>query len=148
MRKRKETEFKGGSMGCRMDFPSPPEELPRWALEEAKRWQRKDEFDVLVMAEELCGRSLEVRYTELPDGMWGFHICRTSRGAILINSSLPPFWRRFTLFHEVYHIIHHPKGQAFFDRTLQPLSRFEQEADHFAWAAVWPEWIEGDYRDW
>lgn len=132
----------------KVEFPSPPEVLPSWALEAAKPWQRKDEFDVLVMAEEMCGRTLEIRYVPLPKGMWGFHICRTSRGAILINSQLPPFWRRFTLFHEIYHLLNHPKGQAFFERTLQPISRFEREADEFAWAVVWPEWSEGDYQGW
>jgi len=136
------------SGGLRFSYPSPPEEIPRWAREEARRWVGKDQFDVLVMAEELSGRSLEVRYVDLPEDVFGFHVCRGSRGAILINAGLPPFWRRFTLFHEIYHIVKHPKGKAFWERTFQPMSRFEREADHFAWAAVWPEWSRGDYSQW
>jgi hypothetical protein len=35
-------------------------------------------------------------------------------------------------------------GENFWKHTYQPMSKFESEADLFAWAAIWPEWTEGE----
>jgi hypothetical protein len=35
-------------------------------------------------------------------------------------------------------------GERFWLHTYQPISKFESEADLFAWAAIWPEWTEGE----
>lgn len=63
---------------------------------------------------------------------------------LCVNASLPGFWRRFALFHELYHLLSHTEGEGFWSRTFHSMSRFESEADLFAWAVVWPE-IEEDF---
>ncbi len=66
------------------------------------------------------------------------------RARLIINRTLPPFWRRFALFHELYHLLSHRRGEAFWARTATPLSSFEVQADLFAWAVIWPEYAELD----
>ena len=126
------------------DFPEPPETLPRWALEEGAPWQGLDVFDVLVRAEEITGKTLELRHEPLPPHLWGLHVVKGGRGRLIVNRNLPPFWRRFALFHELYHLIAHRRGEAFWSRTATPLSSFEVQADLFAWAVTWPEYTEID----
>ncbi len=67
---------------------------------------------------------------------------RDDRARILLNCALPPLWHRFALFHELYHLIAHRRGESFWARTATPLSRFEYEAECFAWSAIWPDWTE------
>jgi Zn-dependent peptidase ImmA (M78 family) len=100
-------------------------------------------FDLEVRAEEISGLAVEIRNVDLPEGVWGLHIARGEHARLCVNSRLPHFWQRFALFHELYHLIYHTEGERFWQRTFQPMSRFESEADLFAWAAVWPEWDEG-----
>ena len=116
-------------------IPSPPEEIPHWAIHEGRGWQRLSEFEILARAEEIAG-------------VWGIHIVRGKRGRIYINSVLPLVWRRFALFHETYHLLNHRKGHRFWSHTFESMESFENRADTFAWAALWPEWSEGDYSDW
>ena len=130
------------------DLPIPPEAIPNWAKEEGKDWQRRSEFDILTKAEEATGLSIELRYEPLPQGVWGIHIVRGERGRIYVNSLLPLIWRRFAIFHEVYHLLNHTKGASFWSHTYNPMESFENRADTFAWGALWPEWSEGDYADW
>ncbi len=130
------------------DLPTPPEVIPDWAQQEGRLWQRLSEFDILANAEEQTGLSLELKYEDLPVGVWGIHLVRCERGRICVNSSLPPVWRRFALFHEIYHLLNHSKGAAFWAKTFVSMESFENRADLFAWAALWPEWTEGDYSDW
>jgi Zn-dependent peptidase ImmA (M78 family) len=124
------------------DFPCPPETLPAWALEEAKPWWNLDDFDLLVYAERACGRMLELKKVPLTDNLWGLHVARGDRARIYVNSLLPPFWQRFACFHELYHLLFHPRGESFWARTATPLSSFEYQADLFAWACMLPEWQE------
>ena len=124
----------------KFQFPVPPESFPSWALREAKEWSGMDEFSLLVRAEEKTGKKLEVSYVPLPSDSWGFHLLRGKRAAFFINSKLPPLWRRFALFHELYHLLEHRGGFDFWERTATPLSSFEHQADLFAWAVVMKEW--------
>ena len=130
------------------DLPYPPESIPEWAQREGKVWQRLSEFDILANAEEMTGLSLELKYEMLPSGVWGIHLVRGERGRIYINSILPLIWRRFAIFHEIYHLLNHSKGASFWSKTFVSMESFENRADTFAWAAIWPEWTEGDYSDW
>ena len=125
------------------DYPAPPDAIPEWALDEASNWRRLSLFDMEVKAEERSGLEVEIRQTPLPPGVWGFHVARGGRVRLCVNSGLPHIWRRFATFHELYHLIAHSFGENFWGRTFQPLSKFESEADLFAWAAIWPEWMEG-----
>ncbi len=129
-------------------IPVPPETIPGWALNEAREWQRLSEFEILTKSEGVTGLSLELMFEDLPAGVWGIHIVRAGRGRIYINSILPPLWRRFALFHETYHLLNHRKGARFWTHTFESMESFENRADTFAWAALWPEWSEGDYSDW
>ena len=130
------------------DFPSPPPVIPEWARQEGSQWQRLDEFDILAKAEELTGLSLEIKYEPLPIGVWGIHLVRGERGRVFVNSQLPPFWQRFAIFHELYHLLNHTKGARFWQHTCVSMESFENRADSFAWAAAWPEWEENQYCDW
>lgn len=130
------------------DLPIQPERIPEWAFREAGEWQRLDELDILVKAEESTGLRLEIKYEALPAGVWGIHLVRGERGRIFINSLLPLVWRRFAIYHELYHLLNHRKGAKFWTHTFESMESFENRADLFAWAALWPEWTEGDYADW
>ena len=57
-------------------------------------------------------------------------------------------WRRFALFHELYHLLYHTKGARFWQHSFVSMESFENRADTFAWAALWPEWEENQYHDW
>jgi len=124
------------------DFPDPPPEIPDWAEREARPWRGLRDFDLEVRAEERTGRTVEIRHVDLPDGVWGLHIARGRRVRLCVNRRLPGAWRRFALFHELYHLLSHTEGEAFWKQTFQPISRFESEADLFAWAVVRPEFAE------
>lgn len=126
------------------DFPEPPEDLPDWAVREAARWRHLRRFDVEVEAEDITGLEVEIRSVDLPESVWGLHIARDGRARLCINSRLPDQWQRFAMFHELYHLIAHSEGEAFWSRTFQPMSRFESEADLFAWAVVLSEQDEGE----
>lgn len=130
------------------EIPAPPEVMPEWALKEGAKWHRLSEFDILAKAEELTGLTLELKYESLPLAVWGIHIVRRERGRIYINSMLSIFWRRFAIFHELYHLLHNTKGSLFWEKTFVSMEGIEKSADLFAWSAVWPEWIEGDYSHW
>lgn len=130
------------------DLPSPPEIMPEWAAKEGSNWHRLSEFDILAKAEEMTGLTLELKYESLPMGVWGIHIVRRERGRIYVNSLLSLFWRRFAIFHEIYHLLNNTKGASFWKNTFVSMDGIEKCADTFAWAAVSPEWIEGDYSDW
>lgn len=122
------------------DFPSPPELIPEWAQREAKGWRGLRDFDIEVQAEANCPYEVEIRYVDLPRDVWGLHVARKKRARLCVNRSLPSFWRRFALFHELYHLLFHSESEYFWKQTLHPLSKFESEADLFAWAVLWPEW--------
>lgn len=92
-----------------------------------------------MRAEEATGLQVEIRVVELPRGVWGFHVARGDRVRLCVNRALPGIWQRFALYHELYHLISHSEGEYFWRQTFFPVSRFESEADLFAWAAVWPE---------
>ncbi|MDR1916345.1 MAG: ImmA/IrrE family metallo-endopeptidase [Synergistaceae bacterium] len=87
---------------------------------------------------------VEIRSVSLPFGVWGLHIARKGRARLCVNSALPDIWRRFALFHELYHLIAHSEGEYFWRQTFHPISRFENEADLFAWAVMRQEFAE-DY---
>jgi len=125
------------------EWPSPPQDIPRWAFEEASPWRDLDEFVLLARAEERCGRIIELIQTSLPKTLWGLHVARGRRARIYINRQLPGIWRRFSMFHELYHLLHHTRGEAFWSGTATPMTSFEHQADMFAWAAICPEWTEG-----
>lgn len=130
------------------DFPRPPEILPQWAFEEARSWQGLTDFDILCRAESLCSKTVELRYEPLPFDIWGIHIARGTRARIYINGDLPLLWKRFALFHEIYHLTQHRRGSAFWRQTATPLSSFEYQADCFAWAAIWPDVENGEISYW
>jgi Zn-dependent peptidase ImmA (M78 family) len=113
-------------------------------VREASEWRGLRNFDLEVRAEERSGRTVEIRAASLPSGVWGFHIARGGRVRLCVNSDLPHIWRRFAVFHELYHLLSHTEGEFFWSRTFHPLSRFESEADMFAWAAIWQEWTENE----
>ena len=125
-----------------IDFPRPPENLPDWALESAKPFWGLDDFSLLVQAEFACGKTLELKKVPMTDNLWGLHVARGSRARIYVNSLLPLFWQRFACFHELYHLLFHQRGEAFWARTATPMSSFEYQADLFAWACLLPEWRE------
>lgn len=127
------------------DFPRPPESLPSWALEEGKPWRGLDTFDILVRAETMTGKRIDLRQESLPPHLWGLHVVKGERARLIVNRTLPFFWRRFALFHELYHLLAHRRGEAFWARTATPLSSFEAQADLFAWAAAWPDYAEIEY---
>ncbi len=126
------------------DFPLPPSSIPLWATEEASQWHRLDQFDILIKAENMCNRSIDIEYVCMSSKLWGIHVAKGPRALIYLNSLLPLIWQRFALFHELYHLIKHKKGEVFWMRTATPMNSFEYQADLFAWAAIWPEWTEGD----
>lgn len=125
------------------DFPAPPETIPAWAQREAERWQGLRDFDIEVQAEASCPYQVEIRYVELPRAVMGLHVARRGRVRLCVNRDLPMFWRRFALFHELYHLLSHSESEHFWSQTFQPLSKFESEADLFAWAVMWSDWTEG-----
>lgn len=124
------------------DFPTPPEAIPSWAERDAEPWRRLGRFDIEVRAEEESGLEVEIRAVDLPTSVWGLHVARGGRARLCVNSRLPWLWQKFAMYHELYHLLYHTEGEAFWKRTFTPMSRFESEADLFAWAAVWPDWIE------
>jgi Zn-dependent peptidase ImmA (M78 family) len=124
------------------EFPDPPERIPEWADREAAIWRGKDNFDLEAQAEDASGYRVEIRRVDLPDAVWGLHVARGDRARLCVNSRLPGIWQRFALFHELYHLIFHTEGENFWKHSLHPLSRFENDADIFAWAVIWPEWGE------
>lgn len=124
------------------EFPELPQSIPDWALRDASEWRRLSFFDIEVKAEEASGLEVEIRKADLPTSVWGIHIARGGRARLCINSRLPSPWERFAVFHELYHLLYHTEGEAFWSMTLHPMTRFESEADLFAWAAVEP-----DFRD-
>jgi hypothetical protein len=126
-----------------MDWPSPPEVIPGWAIEEALAWRNLDDFGLLAKAEEVCGRSVELFQVPLPGSLWGLHVARGSRVRIYVNRCLPLIWKRFAFFHELYHLLHHKKGESFWTATATPMTSFEHQADMFAWAAILNDWSEG-----
>lgn len=126
------------------DFPAPPEFFPSWVREESAPWRGLSDFDILVKAEENSGKRIEVRREVMPSSLWGLHVARGERVMIFLNAALPPFWRRFALFHEIYHVLHHCMGEEFWSRTATPMSSFEHQADLFAWGVLWREWQEGE----
>lgn len=130
------------------EVPSPPETIPAWAEQEGREWQRLSDFEILAKAEEATGLTLELMYEELPVGVWGIHIVHGEHGRVYINSMLSLIWRRFAAFHEIYHLLNHRKGAKFWTHTFESMESFENRADTFAWAALWPEWNDGDYADW
>jgi len=130
------------SLSTGAEFPRPPETLPAWALEEARPWWNLDDFTLLVRAEQRCGRTLELKRVPLTDNLWGLHVARGDRARIYVNSLLPDFWQRFATYHELYHLLSHVRGEAFWACTATPLSSFEHQADIFAWACLLPEWQE------
>lgn len=129
------------------ELPTPPERIPEWAFREAEEWRRLSEFDIEVRAEERTGREVEIRSVPLPSSVWGLHVSRGARVRIIANASLPGIWRRFALFHELHHLLFDSRGEAFWSQTFQPLTKFESEADMFAWAAIWPDWSGGEVWD-
>ncbi|MEG1823342.1 MAG: ImmA/IrrE family metallo-endopeptidase [Cloacibacillus sp.] len=138
------------SSGCGEieEFPLPPESIPQWAAQEAAHWQRLGEFELLAEAEERTGLTLELKYADLPSSVWGIHLVRRERGRIFINTRLPLLWRRFAIFHELYHLLNDTKGAKFWSHACVSMESFENRADLFAWAALWPEWEENQYCDW
>ena len=126
-----------------MDWPSPTEIIPDWARKEALSWMDLDDFSVLAKAEETCGRSVELFHVPLPDSLWGLHVARGTRARIYVNRCLPLIWKRFAFFHELYHLLHHRKGESFWTSTATPMTSFEHQADMFAWAAILNDWSEG-----
>ncbi len=126
----------GNHSSPRFEIPSPPETLPEWARKEGIQWAGLDDFSILVKAEEYTGKQLEVMYPPLPETIWGFHMTRDRRALIFINGQLSPRWRRFALFHELYHFLCHQGGRDLWTGTATPLSSFESQADLFAWAVL------------
>lgn len=122
-------------------FPRPPESLPQWAQKEAQQWQGLDDFDLLVQLEERSGLQVEVARDRLSPRLWGFTYAQRKLGRcrIYLNSQLPPFWQRFALFHEIYHLLHHSRGCYFWSSTNVAMTSFEHQADQFAWAVVLAE---------
>ena len=130
--------------GGGFEFPSPPDGIPGWADREAAEWRGLDRFSMEIKAEEHSGMTVEIREASLPESIWGFHIARAGRARLCVNSELPGIWKRFALYHELYHLISHSMGEHFWRHTYHSISKFESEADLFAWAAIWPEWTEGE----
>ena len=130
--------------GEAFEFPAPPDSIPEWARREAAEWRGLGRFDLEVRAEESSGLTVEIRSVSLPESVWGLHVSRGSRVRLCVNSALPDIWKKFAVFHELYHLIAHSKGEHFWQQTYQPVSKFESEADLFAWAAIWPEWTDGE----
>jgi Zn-dependent peptidase ImmA (M78 family) len=118
--------------------------IPDWADREASEWRGLGKFDIEVKAEERSGLVVEIRDVPLPESVWGLHVSRGNRVRLCVNSELSHIWRKFAMFHELYHLIAHSKGEHFWRQTYQPISKFESEADLFAWAAIWPEWSESE----
>ena len=124
-------------------WPEPPESIPEWASLEASQWKDLDDFDLLAKVEAACGRSVEIVRAPLPVSLWGLHVARGRRARIYVNGLLPEIWRRFAVFHEIYHLTHHARGEDFWSHTATPMTSFEYQADLFAWAAIIDEWGEG-----
>lgn len=126
-------------------FPRPPEYLPQTVLDEAKQWRNLNDFDLQVKLEEHCHLEVEVAPTPLSPRLWAFTYSRPelSRCRIFINNELPLFWQRFALFHEIHHLLKDQRGCYFWAETGAAMSRFEAQADLFAWAVVLPQWHEG-----
>ena len=118
------------------DFPNPPRSLPEWATEKGQPWLGLPPREIEILAEERTGRRLEIRREELPTSLWGFHVAKGQRVRIIINLKLPPFWERFALFHELFHVLEHRRGEDFWNRTATPMTSFETQADLFAWAVI------------
>lgn len=123
----------------RFDFPSPPDSLPGWAQSKSLPWQNLLSFEIITLAGKRMDRRLEIRYEDLPDSLWGLHVARGNRVRIIVNTNLPAFWQRFALFHELFHVLEHRRGEDFWNRTATPMSSFERQADLFAWAVVLAE---------
>lgn len=132
--------------GQDFDFPIPPDSIPGWAESEGLPWQGLASFDIVTLAEKRTGKKLEIRNEDLPSSLWGLHVARGSRVRIIVNGNLPSFWQRFALFHELFHVLEHRRGEDFWNRTATPMSSFESQADLFAWAVVMAEAAPGGPR--
>lgn len=123
-------------------FPSPPEYIEPSVVQEAAEWRGLDEYDALVQLEQRVGLEAETVRVPLGADMWGFTYTNREmkRCRIHLNSRLPRFWQRFALFHEIHHLLHDSRGCYFWAQTNAAMSRFEYQADQFAWAALMPEW--------
>lgn len=119
--------------------PKRPEHLSPLALERAKEWARLDTFDLLVKAEELTGRIVDLKKTSLGPRLWGFifHEPEGLHSRIFINTDLPELWQRFALYHELHHLLYDStQGVGVYEHSLENVRRFEVVADDFAWAVI------------
>lgn len=122
-----------------LTFPQEPSSIPKWAEEEARQWLNLDEYTLLVSAEQVIGKQLEIVRQPLSNNIWGFSVFNNqlARARIFINSDLPDFWQDFALYHELYHLMHDTRGSEFYQHnTLANMAGFEAKADMFAWAVM------------
>lgn len=146
MPSRSDTETNPTGNHPNFDFPLPPDAIPGWAEGEGLSWQGLASFEIVTLAEKRMGKKLEIRHEDLPVSLWGLHVARGERVRIIVNANLPPFWQRFALFHELFHVLEHRRGEGFWNRTATPMSSFESQADLFAWAVVIAESANGGPR--
>jgi len=93
-----------------------------------------------MLADEMC--NIEVRLIPLKmchGGLWRLN----SRWVVHLSSNDNPTWQRFTLFHEVFHILAHRKTTPVFSKIGSEEGRFNEAlANYFAnYVLAPPHWV-------
>lgn len=84
---------------------------------------------------------IEIILTPMPSHLHGFYDRVLRRKFIVINSTLEPYLQRQTCAHELGHAMLH-KGWGYYfmiEHTFFSPSRFEREANEFAWQLLFDE---------
>ncbi|MBY9077157.1 ImmA/IrrE family metallo-endopeptidase [Paenibacillus sp. HN-1] len=82
--------------------------------------------------------SIRVLYEDLGKNTWGYYSCIKRIPIIHVNSSLPDFFRPFTVAHELgHHFLHRGVNTPFLrGNTLLSVDKIEREANRFAMALL------------
>ncbi|MPZ13952.1 MAG: ImmA/IrrE family metallo-endopeptidase [Chloroflexi bacterium] len=95
----------------------------------------------------LVDRRIRVRLTDLPQGISGATYAEEPAGAVIwLDTDDSPTRKRFTLFHELGHLLLHP-GTFYCARGAISHPMMEREANKFAAELLMPKpWIIADVR--
>lgn len=133
-----------------------PTAAPLWKSMKDSAYTPDQILDFLGIAEppidvDAIAHQLGVLVRSVANPGWSGALRSSERVArVFVDSQDPAVRRRFTLAHELGHLMLHPLGTEFRDRESQPLQalpRKEREANQFAEELLMPEWLVRPYVD-